>query len=217
MAKINQNTSTKKKGKKGGADIDIMSKMAITKFILGITLVFIALFMLIAFSSFLYSGAADYSIVDTQNFNDFYNELIAQNKGAKNICGAFGALTAYTFINKWFGVASYFIPIFLVLLGLKLVGSFRIRIIRIFILMSIVMIWLSLLLSALTIDIPALGDTFYYLGGYSGMQIVKWLRLMIGSPGVYGILALIAIFVLLYLSSRTIDVIRSMMRLERIK
>ena len=217
MAKINQKTSTKKKGKKGGADIDIMSKMAITKFILGITLVFIALFMLIAFSSFLYSGAADYSIVDTQNFNDFYNELIAQNKGAKNICGAFGALTAYTFINKWFGVASYFIPIFLVLLGLKLVGSFRIRIIRIFILMSIVMIWLSLLLSALTIDIPALGDTFYYLGGYSGMQIVKWLRLMIGSPGVYGILALIAIFVLLYLSSRTIDVIRSMMRLERIK
>ena len=217
MGKTTQHTSTKKKGKKGGADIDIMSKMAITKFIIGIILVFVALFMLIAFSSFLYSGAADYSIVDTQNFNDFYYDLIAQNKGAKNICGAFGALTAYTFINKWFGVASYFIPIFLVLLGLKLIGSFRIRIIRIFILMGIVMIWLSLLLSALTIDIPALGDTFYYLGGYSGMQIVRWLRLMIGSPGVYGALALIAIFVLLYLSSRTIDVIRSMTRLERIK
>ena len=217
MGKTTQHTSTKKKGKKGGADIDIMSKMAITKFIIGIILVFIALFMLIAFSSFLYSGAADYSIVDTQNFNDFYYDLIAQNKGAKNICGAFGALTAYTFINKLFGVASYFIPIFLVLLGLKLIGSFRIRIIRIFILMGLVMIWLSLLLSALTIDIPALGDTFYYLGGYSGMQIVRWLRLMIGSPGVYGALALIAIFVLLYLSSRTIDVIRSMTRLERIK
>ena len=217
MAKNNQNTSTKKKGKKSGADIDIMSKMAITKFIIGITLVFVALFLLIAFSSFLYSGASDYSLVDTQNFNEFYSELVAQNKGAKNICGAFGALTAFTFINKLFGVASYFIPVFLVLLGMKLIGSFRIRIVRIFILMGIVMIWLSLLLSALTIDIPALGDTFYYLGGYSGMQIVKWLRLMIGSPGVYGALALIAIFVLLYLSSRTIDVIRSMTRLERIK
>ena len=217
MAKNNQNTSTKKKGKKSGADIDIMSKMAITKFIVGITLVFVALFLLIAFSSFLYSGASDYSLVDTQNFNEFYSELVAQNKGAKNICGAFGALTAFTFINKLFGVASYFIPVFLVLLGMKLIGSFRIRIVRIFILMGIVMIWLSLLLSALTIDIPALGDTFYYLGGYSGMQIVKWLRLMIGSPGVYGALALIAIFVLLYLSSRTIDVIRSMTRLERIK
>ena len=217
MAKNNQNTSTKKKGKKSGSDIDIMSKMAITKFIVGITLVFVALFLLIAFSSFLYSGASDYSLVDTQNFNEFYSELVAQNKGAKNICGAFGALTAFTFINKLFGVASYFIPVFLVLLGMKLIGSFRIRIVRIFILMGIVMIWLSLLLSALTIDIPALGDTFYYLGGYSGMQIVKWLRLMIGSPGVYGALALIAIFVLLYLSSRTIDVIRSMTRLERIK
>ncbi len=217
MAKNNQNTSTKKKGKKSGSDIDIMSKMAITKFIVGITLVFVALFLLIAFSSFLYSGASDYSLVDTQNFNEFYSELVAQNKGAKNICGAFGALTAFTFINKLFGVASYFVPVFLVLLGMKLIGSFRIRIVRIFILMGIVMIWLSLLLSALTIDIPALGDTFYYLGGYSGMQIVKWLRLMIGSPGVYGALALIAIFVLLYLSSRTIDVIRSMTRLERIK
>ena len=217
MAKNNQKTSTKKKGKKSGSDIDIMSKMAITKFIVGITLVFVALFLLIAFSSFLYSGASDYSLVDTQNFNEFYSELVAQNKGAKNICGAFGALTAFTFINKLFGVASYFIPVFLVLLGMKLIGSFRIRIVRIFILMGIVMIWLSLLLSALTIDIPALGDTFYYLGGYSGMQIVKWLRLMIGSPGVYGALALIAIFVLLYLSSRTIDVIRSMTRLERIK
>ena len=217
MVKNKHTTSTKKKGKGRGSDVDIMSKAAITKFIIGITLVFVAIFMLIAFSSFLYSGADDYSIVDTQNFNDFYYELIAQNKGAKNICGAFGALTAFSFINKWFGLAAYFIPVFLILLGLKLIGSFRIRIIRIFILMGLVMAWLSLLLAALTLSIPSWGDTFYFLGGYSGTQIVKWCSLMIGLPGVYGVLALVAIFVLLYLSSRTIDVIRSLIRLERIK
>ena len=217
MAK-NTHTSSKKKTTKGrSSNTDIMSKAAITKFIIGITLVFIALFMLIAFSSFLYSGASDYSIVDTQNFNDFYYELIAQNKGAKNICGAFGALTAYSFINRWFGLAAYFIPIFLILLGLKLIGSFRIRIVRIFILMGILMAWFSLFLGALTLSIPSLGDNFYYLGGFSGTQIVKWLSLMIGLPGVYGALALIAIFILLYLSSRTIDVVRSMIRLEKIK
>jgi len=216
MAKKTQNSSSKK-GKKNINNTDIMSKSAITKFIIGITLVFISLFMLIAFSSFLYSGASDYSIVDAENFSDFYKELVSQNHGARNLCGAFGALTAYHFINMWFGLASYFIPVFFILLGLRLIGSFRLRIIRIFILMGLVMVWLSLLLSALTLDIPALGDTFYYLGGYSGMQIVKWMRLMIGSPGVYGILALVAIFVLLYLSSRTIEVIRSMTRLERIK
>ena len=217
MAKNTHTTATKKKGKGRSTEVDIMSKMAITKFIIGITLVFIALFMLIAFSSFLYSGAADYSIVDTQNFNDFYYELISQNKGAKNICGAFGALTAFSFINKWFGIAAYFIPVFLILLGLKLIGSFRIRIVRIFILLGIIMGWLSMLLGALTLSIPSLGDSFYYLGGYSGTQIVKWCSLMIGLPGVYGALALIAIFVLLYLSSRTIDVIRSLIRLEKIK
>ena len=217
MAK-NTHTSTKKKTAKGRkSDADIMSKVAITKFIIGITLVFVALFMIIAFSSFLYSGASDYSIVDTQNFNDFYHELVAQNRGARNVCGAFGALTAYTFINKWFGLAAYFVPVFLILLGLKLIGSFRIRIIRVFILMGILMAWLSVLLSALTLSVPSLGDNFYYLGGYSGTQIVKWCALMIGLPGVYGALALIAIFILLYLSSRTIDVVRSMIRLERIK
>ena len=217
MAKNTHTSSKKKTGKGRRSDTDIMSKAAITKFIIGITLVFVALFMIIAFSSFLYSGASDYSIVDTQNFNDFYYNLIAQNRGAKNICGAFGALTAYTFINRWFGLAAYFIPVFLILLGLKLIGSFRIRIIRIFILMGILMAWLSLFLAALTLSIPSLGDTFYYLGGYSGMQIVKWCALMIGLPGVYGALALIAIFILLYLSSRTVDVVRSMIRLERIK
>ena len=217
MAK-NTHPSSKKKTSKGRrSDTDIMSKAAITKFIIGITLVFVALFMIIAFSSFLYSGASDYSIVDTHDFNDFYYNLIAQNRGAKNICGAFGALTAYTFINRWFGLAAYFIPVFLILLGLKLIGSFRIRIIRIFILMGILMAWLSLFLAALTLSIPSLGDTFYYLGGYSGLQIVKWCALMIGLPGVYGALALIAIFILLYLSSRTVDVVRSMIRLERIK
>ena len=53
MAK-NTHTSTKKKTAKGRkSDSDIMSKVAITKFIIGITLVFVALFMIIAFSSFL--------------------------------------------------------------------------------------------------------------------------------------------------------------------
>ena len=217
MVKKAQNTSSYRKGKKGNESVDIMSKTAIVTFVIGITFVFVALFMILAFSSFLYSGASDYSIVDAENFTDFYHQLTATNREARNICGAFGALTAFSFINNWFGLAAYLIPVYLVLLGLKLIGSFRIRTVRLFILSGIVMAWVSLFLSALTIDMPFWGDSFYYLGGYSGMQIVRWLRLMIGSPGVYGILSLVAIFVLLYLSSHTIDVVRSMMRLERIR
>lgn len=212
-----KNISKKSKAKKTNADVDIMSKMAITKFVIGIILVFMAIYMLIAFSSFLYSGASDYSMVDVGSFTDFYNNLIKHNAQARNVCGAMGARMAYMMINQWFGVAAYLIPIYCILLGLKLIGSFRIKAIRTFILFGLVTAWLSLLLSALTIDIPALGDTFYYLGGRSGMQTTKWLNLLIGTPGVYFLLAVVAILVLLYISSRTVEVVRSITRLERIK
>ena len=210
-------TDKKTKKSKSVDTADLMSKAVIAKFIIGIVLVFISIYMLIAFSSFLYCGASDYSMVDIDNFGDFYNNLISHKARARNVCGAMGARVGFVFINKWFGLAAYLIPVFLILLGMKFIGSFRIRAIRTFILLGILLAWVSLFLSALTVDIPALGDTFYFLGGYSGMQIVKWLDVMIGTPGVYGVLALVAIFVLLYLSSRTIEVIRSMMRLERIK
>lgn len=215
--------ATKNISKKGGnakkvsTDADIMSKMAITKFVIGIVLVFLSIYMLIAFSSFLYCGAADYSMVEISDFGQYYQELTSQNLHARNICGGLGARIAYTFINQWFGLAAYLVPVYFILLGLKLIGSFRIRAIRTFILTGLTIAWLSLLLSALTIDIPSLGDTFYYIGGYSGMQTVKLLEQLIGTPGVYGVLALVAIFMLVYLSSKTIEVVRSMTRLERIK
>ncbi len=218
MARKTQNKSTQKKTKKGNAvDVDIMSRSSIVKFVIGLFFVFVALFMIIAFSSFLYSGASDYNIVDTQDFGEFYKELTSGNAHARNLCGGFGAKTAYLFINKYFGVAAYFIPVFLIMLGMRLIGSFRIRCVRLFILTGIIMIWTSLLLSALTCDIPALGDSFFFLGGYSGMNVTKWLGIMIGSPGIYGILIMVAIFVLVYLSTKTIEVVRNLMRLERIK
>ena len=210
-------TTKKTKEKKGKEDIDIMSKAAIAKFVVGIVLVFLSIYMLIAFSSFLYSGASDYSMVDIDNFSQFYKNLVASNAHARNVCGAMGARVAFMFINKWFGLAAYLVPVYLILLGLKLIGSFRIKAIRTFILTGLTIAWVSLLLSALTIDIPALGNSFYFLGGYSGMQIVGWLNTMIGTPGVYGALALVAIFMMVYLSSRTIEVVRSITRLERIK
>ena len=212
-----KNISKKSKTKKGSADTDIMSKAAITKFVIGIILVFVSIYMLIAFSSFLYCGASDYGMAEIDDFGTFYRELTANNLHARNVCGGLGARIAYMFINQWFGIAAYLVPVYFILLGLKLIGSFRIRAIRTFIITGLAIAWLSLMLSALTIDIPGLGDMFYYLGGYSGMQTVKHLELLIGTPGVYGVLALIAIFMLVYLSTKTIEVVRNITRLERIK
>ena len=209
--------SNKRKKKNDGTLVDGISNWVVAKFIIGLILVFAAIFTLLAFSSFLACGPADYSIVDIDNFSDFYTNLIKNNVHAKNICGCLGARTAYFFINQLFGIAAYAISLYLALLGLKLIGSFRIRAIKSFILIGIVMIWTSILLSALTKDIPSMGDSFFFLGGLSGKNIVNWLSLMIGTPGVYAILALVAILFLVYLSKRTVEIVRSIIRLEKIR
>lgn len=217
MARKEIGKSSAKKGKKNVSSMDEgMSNMAITKFVVGLIFVFAAIYMLLAFSSFLYSGPQDYSIVDINRFGEFYNDLVSHNAKAANICSGFGARIAFYFINKWFGIAAYIVPVFFALLGLKLIGSFRFRAIRLFILLGLTMIWISLFLSALTNSISGLGESFFYLGGESGKRVIDWMEAMIGAPGIYGILVLVAIFMLVYLSKRTVDVVRSMIRMERI-
>ena len=73
---------------------------------------FIMLFsfaLLIAFTSFLFSGRNDQSIVEA------IGDTSIQESGREvdNLLGIIGAVLSYFFIYKWFGLASYlFLPIF---------------------------------------------------------------------------------------------------------
>ena len=216
MASRNTDKSSKKTGRgKQTAAADSIGNWAIARFITGIVLVFVAIFMIMAFSSFLYSGADDVANIDGNVH--YYDQLVTQEIKSHNICGGLGAKVASFFIDECFGWASYIIPVYLIMLGVRLIGSFRIRSIRWFILLGVVMIWGSLALSALSQDIPVLGDSFYHVGGRSGMNVVGWLTTMIGEPGVYGILVIVALLVLIYLSQRTITIVQALFRMERLK
>ena len=212
-----RNTDKSKQGKKKGqasAD-DNMGKWAVVRFVIGIVLVFAAIYMLMAFTSFLYSGKADFANIDGNA--DFYQQLADKAFHPHNICGGAGAKVAFFFIDGCFGLASYLIPVYLIMLGVKLIGSFRIRAIRWFILLGILMMWGSWTLSAISQDVTPLGDLFYHVGGKFGQNVVNWMTTMIGEPGVYGILILIAILMLVYFSTKTITVVQALFRMERLK
>ena len=216
MATRNTDKSKQNKQKKGqNAAEETMGKLAITRFIIGLVLVFIAIYMLMAFTSFLYSGKADFANIDGNA--DFYAQLASKNFKPHNICGGAGAKVAFFFIDECFGWASYFIPVYLIMLGVKLIGSFRIRAIRWFILLGLVMMWSSWALSALSQDVAPLGNMFYHVGGKCGQTVVNWLTTMIGEPGVYGILILLALLMLIYFSKKTITVVQAFFRMERLK
>ncbi|MCS6823558.1 MAG: DNA translocase FtsK [Cytophagaceae bacterium] len=78
------------------------------RLILGVSLLCIALFMFVSFSSYLYTGTKDQSIAESF----LEGSVIETGKETKNILGLTGALTAYFFFYKLFGISSYlFIPI----------------------------------------------------------------------------------------------------------
>ena len=88
-----------------------------TNFILGAALFIVAGFMLWAFASFLATGSADISIIETPR----EGEILNQNHEFQNACGSLGAYTAWFFIKRCFGFAAFLIPVYIFLIALRLV------------------------------------------------------------------------------------------------
>ena len=87
-------------------------------FVIGLMLVIFSVYLLLAFSSFFATGAADQSIIDSGNPAD----LAAVDNHVKNYAGSRGAQLASYLINDCFGVSSFFILVFLAV-ALSVYGS----------------------------------------------------------------------------------------------
>ncbi len=77
-------------------------------FVIGLMLVIFSVYLLLAFSSFFFTGAADQSIIDSGSSAD----LAAVNNQVKNYAGSRGAQLASYLINDCFGISSFFILVF---------------------------------------------------------------------------------------------------------
>ena len=128
-------------------------------FIIGLVLVIFSVYLLLAFSSFFFTGAADQSIIDAGNAQ----ELASTNNGVKNYAGSRGAQLADYLINDCFGISSFFILIFLAMAGLKLMRVRKVRLWRWFIGCSLLLIWFSIFFGFVFVD--QYKDSFIYLGG----------------------------------------------------
>lgn len=180
-------------------------------FIIGLVLVIFSVYLLLAFSSFFFTGAADQSIIDSGNAQ----ELISTNNGVKNYAGSRGAQLASYLINDCFGVSSFFILIFLAVAGLKLM---RVRVVRLwkwFIGCSLLLVWFSIFFGFVFVD--QYKDSFLYLGGMHGYNVSNWLVSQVGVPGVWMILLITVIFFLIYLSTRTIIWLRKLFTFNFLK
>ena len=203
----------KKKEKKSQKSPSIWSSLSFDKifhnetlnFTLGIALALVAVFLSLAFVSYLSTGAADQSLIEDPR----EGEILNQNHEFMNTCGSFGAWCSWYLIKRCFGLPAFLIPLFLLLLGVHLTRAYKVNLLKWFLSLMILMIWASVAMSLLLA--PFFTETCYSPGGDHGLYVCNYLGNLVGTPGLTAILGLTAIAFLTYLSAETIFIIRKLL------
>ena len=177
-------------------------KSETTHFVIGLISVIFSVYLLLAFISFFFTGAADQSILDNQQ----PGELMQTTNHVKNYAGARGAQLAEFLINECFGIAACFIILFLAVAGMKMIKAYQFRVWKWFMSCSILLVWFSITLGF--IFDGTFSDSFIYPGGLHGYNVSAWLVSQIGMPGLGLLLLITALLCFVYLTSETINVIR---------
>lgn len=164
------------------------------QFLIGVCIVFIALYIIIGMLSFFFTGAADQSKV----MNKYFLDLITHKQEIENWTGVGGAFVAQALINGYYGVFSFVVPVFLFIIGIRLMGVMRVSIIRSFLLCAFVLIWGSITGSFLQLYIFEDTNNFVRWGGAHGEEISRLLVNTLGRVGMFLVILLLsAIFIVI--------------------
>lgn len=172
------------------------------KFILGVLVLLLTTYLLVAFISFLFYGAADQSKLDLK-----WSELLLKSEiKVDNKAGKTGAYLAEVIINRGFGVASFVFIFLLTVLGLRILGRKRRNFFNTTVFSLLTIIWLSVTLG-LIFKNPDPGQSVYW-GGHYGFILSLWLSSLIG---------VIGLVLLLLISGLTLVVVRFENSYDKIK
>lgn len=193
-----------RKSKSFGEAVGFRNKLGndTTDFFIGLVFFALAAYMVIAMISYLTTGKADQSVLE--NMRPW--EILNTEHEFTNCCGSFGALISYKLITINFGFSSFLIPVFFVLVALKLMKAYSVSLLKWFFGLAFVMVWLSIAFAKFLA--PFMGEAVFNPGGKHGLFCVQHIENVIGSPGLMVLLGLTAIAFLTYLSRETIEIIR---------
>lgn len=163
-------------------------------FVSGAVLTIIAIFFVIAYISFLFTGGTDQSAVQSG-----MQEI-------ENSTGLLGARVSEAIVNGWFGFSSILIPVFLTVCGLNMMRITHARLFRWFVSCAFLLVWCSVFLQLVLS--PIMQSSFIIPGGSHGMNLTGILKGYIGIPGLVLVLMLTMLIYCVYLTRRTIQVIR---------
>ncbi|MGN0186779.1 MAG: DNA translocase FtsK 4TM domain-containing protein [Paludibacteraceae bacterium] len=168
-----------------------------TCFAIGIVIVVMTVYVLLAMVSFFFTGADDYSIIASDN-------VVPED--ITNWTGYSGALIADYLINRWFGVASFVLLWCLLVVGLRLMRVKIVALWKAFLGSAFLTVWLSLLFD---VAFGKLCQNIYLVpGGAHGVWLDKWLNGAIGFTGTLLLLIGTGLLFAIFAFSSTIPFLR---------
>lgn len=168
------------------------------RFIIGLVVLLLSLYMVLSYISFFFTGTVDQSIIENATSS-------ARKVG--NWGGILGASFSFWLINECFGVSSVFLPVFLLLVSLKLMKVGKVRLWKWFVNFSFLTIWFSVAIQSFIPD-NIINQLFFVPGGKHGQFVCDMLVWKIGKPGTLLVILLTALIYFIYLSDETVRFIK---------
>lgn len=155
-----------------------------THFVCGLVLIAIALFALIAYICYFFTGDDDFSVLMMN-----HADRVAARESVKNILGLPGAGLAHWLVDGTFGVMSVLFVLMATLYGCALMRVMQVRWLKVFIHCTFFVLWGSITLGFVENMIGF--DSFFRLGGTHGVAIAAWGNSYVQPVGMIIILLLI--------------------------
>ena len=171
------------------------------RFVLGLVLLLLSVFVVISILSLYSSGAHDQSVLE------------AGGGKAANWGGMLGARCADLFVNQYFGVCAILIPTFGILLSMRLMNTYRVRLWKWFLNLGIIMVWGSVALSLCSQEFfpSSIRNMAFSWGGLHGNSVRDMLMENLGLTGALLVLGFLALLYLIYLSSETVRILKNIL------
>lgn len=180
---IKRKRPVKSNGKKKKARVSFLKNKKF-KFIIGVLVLLISVYLLIAFISFLFYGTADQSKLD-----------LAFKSGIKNKTAILGAYLSELIINRGFGIPSFLFIYLMAITGFKILGSTAVKYRKNFLYSLIVIIWFSVAFGLIFTN-PLSGSSIY-MGGQYGFVMSSWLSSTVGIVGLVFLLLISALTIII--------------------
>lgn len=165
------------------------------RFTAGVFTVFFAVYLTIAFISYLFTWQADQSF-------EWQNIFSGSDIRVDNWTGKIGASFSVQFMNRWFGISSFSVPFIIGLLGLRLLKTRPLPFRKTTFKLLIGTVLLSLVLGFLFRTTGGfLGSG---LGGAHGLFITNWISALVGKVGTAFLLLVFCIAYSIYVFPNSI-------------